>query len=381
MFSAVLALVFANTPLQSYYALFLDTPVEVRIGAFEIAKPLLLWINDGLMAIFFFLIGLELKRELIEGELSDPQNIILPGVGAIGGMVVPASIYTYFNSGDSTAMAGWAIPAATDIAFALGILSLLGSRVPTTIKIFLMSLAIFDDIGAIIIIAIFYTEKISLTALIVVAFCIPILAILNRRHSESKSAYVMIGVVMWIAMLKSGVHATLAGVILAMFIPLTSSTNKSYSPLKDMEEDLHSVVAFFILPIFAFANSGISFAGIGTEQLLHNVPLGISLGLFVGKQVGVFGFCWLAIRLRLTSLPNGMSWASLYGTAALCGIGFTMSLFIGSLAFEETGMNLIFDDRLGIILGSLASGLVGYMVLRACLHPDNQPDNDAQQTA
>ena len=380
MFSAVLALVFANTPLQSYYALLLDIPVEIRIGAFEIAKPLLLWINDGLMAIFFFLIGLELKRELIEGELSDKRNIILPGVGAIGGMVVPASIYIYFNTSDSTAMAGWAIPAATDIAFALGILSLLGSRVPTTIKIFLTSLAIFDDIGAILIIAVFYTAKISLTALIVVACCIPVLVILNKRNTESKSLYVMIGVVMWIAMLKSGVHATLAGVILAMFIPMKSKTNIGYSPLKDMEHDLHSVVAFFVLPIFAFANAGISFAGVGTEQLLHSVPLGIALGLFVGKQAGIFGLCWLAIKLKLTSLPNGMSWSSLYGTAALCGIGFTMSLFIGSLAFEETGINLIFDERLGIILGSLASGFVGYMVLRVSLRSNNQLNKDAPKS-
>jgi len=371
MFSAVLALVFANTPLQFYYALLLDIPVEIRIGAFVIAKPLLLWINDGLMAIFFFLIGLELKRELIEGELSDKRNIILPGVGAIGGMVVPASIYIYFNTGESAAMAGWAIPAATDIAFALGILSLLGSRVPTTIKIFLTSLAIFDDIGAIIIIAVFYTAKISLTALIVAACCISILVILNKRNTESKSLYIMIGVVMWIAMLKSGVHATLAGVILAMFIPMKSESNRNYSPLKSMEHDLHPVVAFYVLPIFAFANAGISFAGVGTEQLLHSVPLGIALGLFVGKQAGIFGLCWLAIKLKLTSLPNGMSWSSLYGTAALCGVGFTMSLFIGSLAFEETGINLIFDERLGIILGSLASGFVGYMVLRVSLRSNN----------
>lgn len=367
IFAGVLAVVLANTPLQSYYALLIDTPVEVRIGTFEIAKPLLLWINDGLMAVFFFLVGLELKRELIEGELSDRRNIILPGVGAIGGMLVPALIYTYFNSADAMAMKGWAIPAATDIAFALGVLSLLGSRVPTTIKIFLTSLAIFDDIGAILIIAVFYTAKISLTSLIVVAICIPILALLNKRNPESTSLYIFIGVVMWVAMLKSGVHATLAGVILAMFIPMKSKTNKHYSPLKSMERDLHSVVAFFVLPIFAFANAGISFAGVGTEQILHSVPLGIALGLFIGKQVGVFGLCWVAIKLKLTDLPNGMSWSSLYGTAALCGIGFTMSLFIGSLAFEETDINLLFDDRLGIILGSLASGLVGYIVLRASL--------------
>lgn len=365
--SALLAIILANTPLQSYYALLIDTPVEIRIGALQIAKPLLLWINDGLMAVFFFLVGLELKRELIEGELSDMRNIILPGVGAIGGMAIPALLYTYFNSGDEIAMQGWAIPAATDIAFALGVLSLLGSRVPIAIKIFLTSLAIFDDIGAILIIAIFYTQKISMTALVIVVISIVILILFNRRHVESKSAYVLIGIVMWVAMLKSGVHATLAGVILAMFIPMRSIIEPDTSPLKDMEHDLHSVVAFFILPIFAFANAGINFSGVGLEQISHSVPLGIALGLFVGKQVGIFGFCWLAIKMKLTHLPSDMTWGSLYGTAALCGIGFTMSLFVGSLAFEETSVNLLFDERLGIILGSLASGIMGFLILRASL--------------
>ena len=372
MFAAVIAVVCANTPLQSYYALLLDTPVAVQIGALEIAKPLLLWINDGLMAIFFFLVGLELKRELIEGELADKRNIILPGIGAIGGMAIPALIYIYFNMDDSTAMAGWAIPAATDIAFALGVLALLGSRVPTSIKIFLTSLAIFDDIGAILIIAVFYTAKISLLSLLVVACCIPILALLNKRNTESKSLYIMVGVIMWVAMLKSGVHATLAGVILAMFIPMRSKSDINHSPLKSMEHDLHSVVAFWVLPIFAFANAGINLSGVGFEQILHGVPLGIALGLFVGKQVGVFGFCWVAIKLNLTKLPESMPLSALYGAAALCGIGFTMSLFIGSLAFEETDVNLIFDERLGIILGSIASGVVGYLVLRSSLPANNR---------
>lgn len=372
MIAALLAIVLANTPLKSYYDLLLGTPVEIRIGALQIAKPLLLWINDGLMAVFFFFVGLELKRELIEGELSDKRNIILPGVGAIGGMAIPALIYAYFNFDDAAAMKGWAIPAATDIAFALGILSLLGSRVPTSIKIFLTSLAIFDDIGAIIIIAVFYTAKISFTALVVVACCIPILALMNRWYAESKSLFVMIGIIMWVAMLKSGVHATLAGVILAVFIPMRSKINTDYSPLKSMEDDLHSVVAFFILPVFAFANAGISFSQVGPEQIFHGVPLGIALGLFIGKQVGVFGLCWFAIKLKLTSLPTGMSWGSLYGTAALCGVGFTMSLFIGSLAFEETNVNLLFDDRLGIILGSLASGCIGYLILLVSLRPHNR---------
>ena len=367
MIAAVIALILANTPLKSIYALLIDTPVEIRIGALEIAKPLLLWINDGLMAIFFFLVGLELKRELVEGELSNKRNIILPGVGAIGGMLVPALIYTYFNAGDATAMKGWAIPAATDIAFALGILSLLGSKVPTSIKIFLTSLAIFDDIGAIIIIALFYTEKITLAALIVVACCIPVLVLMNRKNIEAKSAYVMIGIVMWVAMLKSGVHATLAGVILAMFIPMKSNKQDGYSPLKSFEYDLHISVAYIILPIFAFANAGIGVVGLGIDELFHDVPLGIALGLFFGKQLGIFGLCWLAIRSGITELPKDMSWLSLYGSAALCGVGFTMSLFIGSLAFEETGINLLFDERLGIILGSLASGIIGYLVLRRSL--------------
>ncbi|MCL4166991.1 UNVERIFIED_CONTAM: hypothetical protein GTU68_012900, partial [Idotea baltica] len=331
--AAVIAIILANTPLAHFYELLISTPVEVRIGALEIAKPLLLWINDGLMALFFFLVGLELKRELLEGELSDPKNIILPGIGAIGGMGIPALIYVYFNWGNDIALQGWAIPAATDIAFALGVLSLLGSRVPISIKIFLTSLAIFDDVGAIVIIAIFYTSKISFTALLVVALCIPLLAILNRKNVVSKSPYILIGVIMWVATLKSGVHATLAGVVLAMFIPLRSKVDPNISPLKSLEHDLHGVVAFFVLPIFAFSNAGISLSGIGLDQMLHGVPVGIALGLFVGKQVGIFGLCWLSIKLGLASLPKGMNWASLYGTAALCGIGFTMSLFIGSLAF------------------------------------------------
>jgi len=372
MAAAILAIVCANTPLQPYYNILFDTPVEIRIGAFEIAKPLLLWINDGLMAVFFFLVGLELKRELIEGELSDKKNIVLPGVGAIGGMLMPALIYIYFNKSNPATMQGWAIPAATDIAFALGVLALLGSRVPNSIKIFLTSLAIFDDIGAIIIIAVFYTAKISITGLVVAAICIPVLAWLNKRNPDSTSLFIVVGAVMWVAMLKSGVHATLTGVILAMFIPLKSKNDPAHSPLKSMENDLHSVVAFFVLPVFAFANAGINLTGVGSEQLLHSVPVGIALGLFLGKQLGVFGFCWLAIKLGLTRLPGGVSWSSLYGVAALCGIGFTMSLFIGSLAFEETNLDQTFNDRLGIILGSLASGVLGFLVLHLSLRPARQ---------
>ena len=365
--ATILALIAANTGLSTYYNLLLSTPVEIRIGDLIVDKPLLLWINDGLMAVFFFLVGLELKRELIEGELSNKKNVILPGVGAIGGMAIPALVYTYFNYDDPVAMQGWAIPAATDIAFALGILSLLGSRVPISCKIFLTSLAIFDDVGAIIIIALFYTANISTTALFIVAACLPIMFYFNRKNITNKSPYIIIGIIMWFAMLKSGVHATLVGIILSMFIPMQSKKDASLSPLKSFEHDLHSTVAFFILPVFAFANAGISLTNVGVEQLTHGVPVGIALGLFIGKQVGIFGLCWLVIKLKFTSLPSGMSWGSLYGLSALCGIGFTMSMFIGSLAFEETGVDMIFDERLGIIIGSLLSGIVGYLILRKSL--------------
>ena len=365
--AAVLAILLANSPLNNYYTLLIDTPVAVQVGALEIAKPLLLWVNDGLMAIFFLLVGLELKREFLEGELSNRKQITLPALGAIGGMAIPAAIYIILNIDDPVALKGWAIPAATDIAFALGVLSLLGSRVPTSLKIFLTSLAIFDDVGAIIIIAAFYTSKISLSALIITLVCIAILFVMNRRNVIEESPYIVIGLVMWVALLKSGVHATLAGVLLAMFIPMRSKHNPSLSPLKNMEHDLHSVVAFFILPVFAFCNAGVDITGIGMNEVLHSVPLGIALGLFIGKQLGVFGFCWLGIKLGMADLPRDISWTSLYGTAVLCGIGFTMSLFIGSLAFEETGVNLMFDERLGIILGSFISGILGFLILNKSL--------------
>lgn len=366
--ATLLAIVCANTPLSQLYDLFLTTPVVVSVGTFEIAKPLLLWINDGLMAIFFFVIGLELKREILEGELSDKRNIVLPAIGAVGGMAIPALIYVYFNHNDPEAINGWAIPAATDIAFALGVLSLLGSKVPLSIKVFLTSLAIFDDVGAIIIIALFYTSSISLSALIIVALCVPILWMMNRYNVSTKAPYMLIGVIVWVATLKSGVHATLAGVMLAFFIPMYSESNPKYSPLKTLEHDLHPAVAFFVLPIFAFANAGLSFEGMTVGQLFHPVPVGIALGLFLGKQIGIFGLCALFIKLGVAKMPKGMNWLSLYGTAALCGIGFTMSLFIGSLAFEETGFNQMFDERLGIILGSLASGLVGFFILKKGLN-------------
>lgn len=367
--SAILAIILANSPFNYLYDLLINTPVAVQVGALGIAKPLLLWINDGLMAIFFLLVGLELKREVLEGELSQLSNIVLPGLGAIGGMLVPALFYLVFNFRDPAASQGWAIPAATDIAFALGVLSLLGSRVPSSLKIFLTSLAIFDDIGAIVIIALFYTANISATALLVAGSCLFLLLIANRLKVQFRAVYFFLGLIMWVALLKSGVHATLAGVLLALFIPI-KAIDGGKSMLHELEHELHGLVAFLILPLFAFVNSGISLSGIGLNELLHGVPVGIACGLFIGKQLGIFSFCWLGVKLNLCRLPEEMDWRTLYGTAILCGIGFTMSLFIGSLAFEETGANLLFDERLGIIIGSLLSGIVGYLVLRRTL-PNN----------
>jgi len=363
--AAALALLVANSPFDVYYALLLDVPVEVRVGALIVAKPLVLWINDGLMAVFFFLVGLELKREFLEGELSRASNVVLPFCGAVGGVIFPVLIYVAFNRGDADAMSGWAIPSATDIAFSLGLLSLFSGRVPIGLKIFLVSVAIFDDLAAIIIIAIFYSAELSTASLLTAAACLVVLTIMNRRGVSDISPYLWVGLIMWTAVLKSGVHATLAGVALAAFIPMKSTTEPSRSPLRELESDLHHVVAFAILPIFAFVNAGVPLAKLGLDDLLHPVPMGITLGLFLGKQVGVFGICWLAIKLGFARLPAGATWGSLYGVSVLCGVGFTMSMFIGSLAFENEGMNLrlLFDDRVGTIVGSLLSALLAYIVL------------------
>ena len=366
----ILGLICANTDLIVYYKYFLDVPVAIQIGKLEIAKPLLLWINDGLMAVFFFLIGLELKREFLEGELSNRSQIVMPLLGAVGGMLLPALVYLYFNLNDSIGIKGWAIPAATDIAFALGVITVFGTRAPISLKIFLTSLAIFDDIGAIIIIALFYSANISVISLIVAAVVISALVVLSFRGVKSLTPYIVLGVILWVAVLKSGVHATLAGVVLAFFIPMydnSSEKDEAHSPLVKLEHDLHPTVAYFILPVFAFANAGVSFSGVTLSSLLDPVPIGIAAGLVFGKQIGIFGFAYIGNKLGIAKMPEGTTWLSIYGVSALCGIGFTMSLFISSLAYENEGVKYIEESRIGILLGSVIAATMGYLILSYAL--------------
>ncbi|MDD5717268.1 MAG: Na+/H+ antiporter NhaA [Sulfuricurvum sp.] len=365
MIAMLMAMIMANSFLSPFYDSFVSMPVVVSIGTFVIAKPLLLWINDGLMAVFFFMVGLEIKREVIEGSLRTPSAIALPAIAAFGGMAIPALIYTWFNYNDPVAIGGWAIPSATDIAFALGILTLLGNRIPSSLKLFLLALAIIDDLGAIIIIALFYTSELSIFSMIAALVLIAVLIMMNRKGVVNHTAYILVGVVLWAAVLKSGVHATLAGVILGLLIPL--KTNKA--SFHTLEHSLQAPVNFVILPIFAFANTGIGFGNITVKDFTDNVTLGIALGLFFGKQLGVFLFSSAAIFLGFGKLPYGVSWMQLYGVSVLSGIGFTMSLFIGSLAFENArviGIDLA-DERLGVLLGSLISAFVGYIVLKLSL--------------
>ncbi|MHA6193474.1 Na+/H+ antiporter NhaA [Pseudomonas wadenswilerensis] len=359
--AAVLALIVNNSPLSWLYNGLLEVPVAVQIGALSIAKPLLLWINDGLMALFFLLIGLEVKRELVEGHLSKPSQVVLPGAAAIGGMLVPALIYWFLNRDNPAAIAGWAIPTATDIAFALGVLALLGKRVPVSLKLFLMTLAIIDDLGAIIIIALFYSGALSTLSLMLAAACLAALVAMNRLGVVRLGPYLVIGLILWVCVLKSGVHATLAGVTLALCIPLRTR-NAETSPLLSLEHALHPWVAYGILPLFAFANAGVSLAGVTLESFTHAVPMGIAVGLLAGKTIGVFGLTWLAIKLGLAALPAGANWGQVLGVAILCGIGFTMSLFVGSLAFVPGVSEYVGMDRMGILTGSIIAAIVGYAI-------------------
>ncbi len=365
IFITIIALILQNSLFADLYNSFLHTHIEIRFGSLQVAKPLILWVNDGLMAIFFFLIGLEVKREVLEGQLSSINQIILPGVAAIGGMVVPAIIFVIFNIGDSFAIKGWAIPTATDIAFALGVLSLLGKRVPIALKIFLMTLAIIDDLGAIIVIAIFYTSELSIISIIISFISLIVLIIMNKYRVIKKTAYILVGIVLWLSVLKSGVHATLAGVALAFTIPLNSIKENGikFSMIKEMEHDLHYWVAFFILPLFAFVNAGVDLSNISMEDIFHPVSIGIMLGLFIGKQLGVFVFSYIAIKFGIAKLPKNVNYMQLYGTSVLAGIGFTMSLFIDFLAYNDTQ---IYNsaDKLAVLVASFLSGIVGYIILK-----------------
>jgi NhaA family Na+:H+ antiporter len=363
--AAALALIIANSPLSTVYDAFLNLPVSLQFGALVIAKPLLLWINDGLMALFFLLVGLEIKRELVLGELSSWAKASLPGYCALGGMVLPALIFYLLNAGDPVALRGWAIPTATDIAFAVGVLSLLGPRAPMALKIFLLALAIIDDLGAIVIIAVFYTADLSFLSLGLAALGILVLAGLNLCGVRRLAPYLLVGLFIWVCVLKSGVHATLAGVAVAAFIPIRPAPRRDgeESLLERLEHMLLPWVGFAIMPSFAFANAGVSFAGLSREELTAPLSLGIALGLFVGKQLGIFVVGWLVVKTGLCRRPEGLSWPAFYGVSLLAGIGFTMSLFIGSLAYDDLAHAT--EIRLGVFSGSLLSAIAGYFWLRA----------------
>ena len=370
----VIAMLVANSPLSGIYAALIDMTVAVQVGNLVINKPLLLWVNDGLMAVFFFLIGLEIKREIMDGELSSFDQVILPGMGALGGMVVPASIYIWFNLGDAVAMDGWAIPVATDIAFALALLGSFGARVPVSLKVFLLTLAILDDLAAIVIIALFYSAALSPTMLVIGAVTLGIAAAMNRMGVTRTSSYILLGVVLWIAVLKSGVHATLAGVLIAFCIPMRDK--EGHCPLRELEHNLHEPVAFVILPAFAFVNAGLSLSGVSLDALLHPVTLGVTSGLVLGKPLGIVLFTGVAVALGLARLPKDVNWTQLFGVACACGIGFTMSLFIAGLAFEHGSGAYFSGDRLGILVGSLLSALAAWVLLQISLP---KAVSDAQQ--
>ena len=361
----VIAMLIANSPLSGFYAALLDMTVAIQVGALIINKPLLLWVNDGLMAVFFFLIGLEIKREVMEGELSSFDQVILPGMGALGGMLVPAAIYIRLNLGDAVALDGWAIPVATDIAFALALLGSFGARVPVSLKVFLLTLAILDDLAAITIIALFYSADLSPAMLIIGAVTLSIAVAMNRMGVTRTSSYILLGAVLWVAVLKSGVHATLAGVLIAFCIPIRDK--EGHCPLRELEHNLHGPVAFVILPAFAFVNGGLSLADVSLDALTHPVTLGVTTGLALGKPLGILIFTGLAVALGLARLPEDVNWSQLLGVACACGIGFTMSLFIAGLAFEHGSGAYYSGDRLGILVGSLLSALAAYVILHFSL--------------
>lgn len=369
LIAAALALICDNSALAPLYRGLLDMPFGVTLGPLGLVKPLLLWINDGLMAVFFFLVGLEIKREILDGELSSPAQAALPGIAALGGMACPALIYFLINRQAPEFLDGWAIPAATDIAFSLAVLTLLGSRVPASLKIFLLALAIIDDLGAIIIIAIFYSADLSVLSLGLAGVGGIGLLVLNRAGVQRITPYLLIGIFIWVCVLKSGVHATLAGAAVAFFVPYRVAGDPAHSPLRRAEHGLHPWVSYGVMPIFAFANAGVSLGDLSLQSLTHSLTLGIALGLFLGKQIGVLLAVIIGVSLGLCRRPTGASWLQLYGVALLTGIGFTMSLFIGGLAFPDPA--LAAEVRLGVLCGSFASAILGYLLLRFIARPEH----------
>ena len=363
LFSAAVAMLLANSPLSSQYNDFLNLPVSLQIGSFSINKTLIHWINDGFMAVFFVLVGMEVKKELFEGALSSYQQAIFPAIAAVGGMIVPALVYWFIAKQDPSLANGWAIPMATDIAFALGIMALLSKQVPLPLKIFLLALAIIDDLGAIVVIALFFSHELSVQALIFSGISILTLVLLNRFRVSALCAYMVVGAILWTSVLKSGVHATLAGVIIGFCIPLKGK--KGEQPLHDFEHILAPWSSFVILPLFAFANAGVSFDGIDVSMISSPLLLAIACGLIIGKPVGVFGFSYISVKLGLAKLPDGINFKQIFAVAVLCGIGFTMSMFLASLAFDaDAGESVNTLSRLGILLGSTVSATLGYLFLK-----------------
>lgn len=361
--TALLAIIVDNTAFAHYYDTFFHATVSLTISTVIIAKPMLFWVNEGFMSLFFLLVGMEIKREMLEGELNSIKKAALPAIAAVGGMLFPAAIYLFLNRHNGLALRGWAIPTATDIAFSLAVLSLLGKKISPGLKTFLMALAIFDDIGAIIIVAFFYTSHISGILLLCALLLTLVLFMLNYFNVQELSVYCVVGFLLWLCVLNSGVHATVAGVILSWMIPLKNPNNETKSPLRLLEYKIHPWVAWGVLPLFAFANAGVSFSGLTWQHLLTPVPMGIVLGLFLGKQVGIWGSTMMAVRYRIATLPKTVTGLNLYGLSLVAGIGFTMSLFIGTLAFDatESYMSLV---RMGVIAGSFLSGILGYCLLR-----------------
>jgi NhaA family Na+:H+ antiporter len=362
---ALAALILCNSPWAAVYEKLLQSPLTIHISDYSFAHPLLFWINEGLMSLFFLSVGLELKHEFMAGELRHLSQILLPAVGALGGMLLPALIYLMLNFHDSGKLVGWAIPVATDIAFALGLLALFGKRVPPALRIFLLALAIFDDVGAIVIIALFHSQSLSPLLFILAAAVLVILCLLNKFQVDRVWVYLLVGLELWICVLNSGVHATVAGVLLGFTIPLT--TTSGAAPAERLQKMLRPVVAFIVMPLFAFANAGMPLSDLPATTVFDSVSLGTILGLVVGKQLGVLGFSWLLIRLGFAKLPKDTTWFAFYGVALLCGIGFTMSLFLGTLAFQDSNPVYMTEVRLGVLVGSLLSGILGASILRMAL--------------